>query len=33
MARQAYSVARHTRGDNASALIYACTLGDFRAWR
>lgn len=23
-----YSVARHTRGDNASALIYACTLGD-----
>ena len=22
---QAYSVARHTRGDNASALIYACT--------
>jgi len=24
----AYSVARHTRGDNASALIYACTLGD-----
>jgi [acyl-carrier-protein] S-malonyltransferase len=27
----AYSVARHTRGDNASALIYACTLGDFRA--
>ena len=27
----AYSVARHSRGDNASALIYACTLGDFRA--
>jgi [acyl-carrier-protein] S-malonyltransferase len=26
-----YSVARHTRGDNASALIYACTLGDFHA--
>ena len=26
-----YSVARHTRGDNASGLIYACTLGDFRA--
>ena len=25
----AYSVARHTRGDNASALIYACTLADF----
>ncbi|HEY2659434.1 MAG TPA: hypothetical protein VGI79_06910 [Caulobacteraceae bacterium] len=24
-----YSVARHTRGDNASALIYAATLGDF----
>ena len=23
-----YSVARHTRGDNASALIYACTYGD-----
>lgn len=23
-----FSVARHTRGDNASALIYACTLGD-----
>lgn len=23
-----YSVARHTRGDNASALIYACTLVD-----
>ncbi|SPH23667.1 hypothetical protein DEA8626_02733 [Defluviimonas aquaemixtae] len=27
----AYSVAKHTRGDNASALIYAATLGDFRA--
>jgi len=27
----AYSVARHTRGDNASGLIYACTLGDFHA--
>lgn len=26
-----YSVARHTRGDNASALIYAATLGDFHA--
>lgn len=26
-----YSVARHTRGDNASGLIYAATLGDFRA--
>lgn len=26
-----YSVARHTRGDNASALIYAATVGDFRA--
>lgn len=24
-----YTVAKHTRGDNASALIYACTLGDF----
>lgn len=23
-----YSVAKHTRGDNASALIYTCTLGD-----
>ena len=23
-----YSVARHTRGDNASALIYACSFGD-----
>lgn len=23
-----YSVAKHTRGDNASALIYACTIGD-----
>lgn len=27
----AYSVAKHTRGDNASGLIYACTLGDFHA--
>jgi len=26
-----YSVWRHTRGDNASALIYAATLADFRA--
>ncbi len=26
-----YSVARHTRGDNASALIYASTLADFRS--
>jgi acyl transferase domain-containing protein len=26
-----YSVATHTRGDNASALIYAASLGDFRA--
>lgn len=25
---EVYSIARHTRGDNASALIYACTLGD-----
>jgi acyl transferase domain-containing protein len=25
---ETYSVARHSRGDNASALIYACTLGD-----
>ncbi|WP_284164907.1 ACP S-malonyltransferase [Frigidibacter sp. SD6-1] len=25
-----YSVAKHTRGDNASGLIYAATLGDFR---
>lgn len=25
----AYSVAKHTRGDNASGLIYAATLGDF----
>lgn len=24
----AYSMSRHTRGDNASALIYACSLGD-----
>ena len=28
---ESYSVSRHTRGDNASGLIYACTLGDFRA--
>ena len=27
----AYSVVRHTRGDNASGLIYGATLGDFRA--
>ncbi|RGP35269.1 ACP S-malonyltransferase [Pseudotabrizicola alkalilacus] len=27
----AYSVAKHSRGDNASALIYASTLADFRA--
>jgi acyl transferase domain-containing protein len=26
-----YSVTRHTRGDNASALIYACSLGDAMA--
>lgn len=26
-----FSVSRHTRGDNASALIYAATLGDFLA--
>ncbi|MEX1146874.1 MAG: ACP S-malonyltransferase, partial [Sphingomonadales bacterium] len=26
-----FSVSRHTRGDNASALIYACTLFDFLA--
>lgn len=26
-----YSVSRHSRGDNASALIYACTLADARA--
>ncbi|WP_412546727.1 ACP S-malonyltransferase [Maricaulis sp. MIT060901] len=26
---QRYSVAKHTRGDNASALIYAATYGDF----
>ena len=26
-----YSLAKHTRGDNASALIYAATLADFRA--
>lgn len=28
-----YSVAHHTRGDNASALIYACTLADFLSIR
>ncbi|WP_430463706.1 ACP S-malonyltransferase [Tabrizicola sp.] len=28
-----YSVARHTRGDNASALIYACSLGDAMSLR
>ncbi len=28
-----YSVARHTRGDNASALIYAATFGDYLALR
>ena len=28
-----YSVARHTRGDNASGLIYAATLGDFLSLR
>ncbi len=26
-----FSLAKHTRGDNASALIYAATLGDFSA--
>ncbi|MFZ1727898.1 MAG: ACP S-malonyltransferase [Albidovulum sp.] len=26
-----YSVGKHTRGDNASGLIYAATLGDFQA--
>jgi acyl transferase domain-containing protein len=26
-----YSVSKHTRGDNASGLIYACTIGDYRA--
>ena len=26
-----FSLSRHTRGDNASALIYAATLGDFKA--
>ncbi len=26
-----YSLARHSRGDNASALIYAATLSDFRS--
>jgi [acyl-carrier-protein] S-malonyltransferase len=28
-----YSLVRHSRGDNASALIYAATLSDFRAIR
>ena len=28
-----YSVAKHTRGDNASALIYAATIADFAALR
>lgn len=28
---QSYSLAKHSRGDNASALIYAASLGDFRA--
>lgn len=28
-----YTVSRHTRGDNASALIYACTLGDMLSLR
>lgn len=28
-----YSVARHTRGDNASALIYGCSYGDAQALR
>ena len=28
-----YSVTKHSRGDNASALIYACTLGDRLALR
>ena len=27
----AYSIAKHTRGDNASALIYAATIADFAA--
>ena len=26
-----YSISTHTRGDNASGLIYAATLGDFAA--
>jgi acyl transferase domain-containing protein len=30
-AAASYSVSRHARGDNASALIYACTLGDVLA--
>ncbi|HEX9858326.1 MAG TPA: ACP S-malonyltransferase [Paracoccaceae bacterium] len=32
-AASSYSVARHTRGDNASGLIFAATLGDFRSLR
>ncbi len=28
--RSRYSVGEHTRGDNASPLIYACAYGDFR---
>ena len=28
---KSYSIARHTRGDNASALIYTCSLLDFQA--
>lgn len=30
---ESYSLARHSRGDNASALIYACSYGDFLALR
>jgi [acyl-carrier-protein] S-malonyltransferase len=26
-----YSVATHTRGDNASALIHACAVADFKS--
>lgn len=28
-AREVYSIKEHTRGDNASTLIYACAYGDF----
>lgn len=28
-AREAYAIKEHTRGDNASSLIYACAYGDF----